>query len=455
MKRSALLATVELHAKLEACGLSTAEAENKAGLFARAAKALVRGGATADEVVYAFFVPGRIEVLGKHTDYAGGRSIVAAVERGFCMVARPRDDARVSLHAVAQGESVDCELLPNIEVPQGHWSNYPLTVVRRLARNFGALRGADIAFLSDLPEAAGMSSSSAFMVATYLVLAKCNALDERDIYRRNMSADLELAAYLGTVENGQSFAELEGDKGVGTFGGSEDHTAILCSEAGRLGQFAYCPARLEKRIDLPEEYTFAVGFCGVEAQKTGAAQDLYNRAALQVGAIVEAWRQATGGAEVYLADVLASGEGAATRLKEVLAQASAGTYSAAELTRRLEHFLLEDGQIIDAAADALARGGMVAFGAEVDRSQRSGIELLGNQIEQTESMAQLARANGALAASAFGAGFGGGVWALVKRADIDEFLRTWQTAYAEVFVQEATKAVYFATRPGPAAFALA
>ena len=56
-----------------------------------------------------------------------------------------------------------------------------------------------------------------------------------------------------------------------------------------------------------------------------------------------------------------------------------------------------------AAAAALARGDVLAFGAEVDRSQRAGIELLGNQIEQTEGMAHLARESGALAASAFGA----------------------------------------------------
>lgn len=441
-------------AALERGGLSAAAAEAKAPFFVRATQALVQRGMAPERAVHAFFVPGRIEVLGKHTDYAGGRSIVTAVERGFCMVAAAREDARVTVMAVEQGESIDCELAVDLAVPESGWANYPMTVMRRLARNFGDLRGADIAFLSDLPAAAGMSSSSAFMVATYLVLAACNKLHERAIYRRNIKEDLELAAYLGTVENGQSFGELEGDRGVGTFGGSEDHTAILCSEPGRLGQFAYCPARLERRIGLPEDYVFAVGFCGVVAEKTGAAQDLYNRAALQVGAIVEAWRAATGGSEVYLADVLATGPDAAERLEAILADVRGATYSAAELTQRLRHFLVEDGQIIDAASTALANGNVEVFAEQVRHSQRTGVEVLGNQVAETEDMARLACQEGALAASAFGAGFGGGVWALVHGEQSATFLQAWEVAYRAAHPERAERALYFSTRPGPAAFVL-
>ena len=57
--------------------------------------------------------------------------------------------------------------------PLGRWSNYPMTVVRRVARNFpDARRGCSMAFASDLPLAAGMSSSSALMVMTFLLLGE-------------------------------------------------------------------------------------------------------------------------------------------------------------------------------------------------------------------------------------------------------------------------------------------
>ena len=74
----------ELAFRLELEGLSEPEAQRKAELFAKAATSLP-GPADEDRQSYvtAFFVPGRIEVLGKHTDYAGGRSMVAAAERAY------------------------------------------------------------------------------------------------------------------------------------------------------------------------------------------------------------------------------------------------------------------------------------------------------------------------------------------------------------------------------------
>ena len=156
----------------------------------------------------------------------------------------PRSDERLRV-AAGDGETAEFALDPQLVARHGHWSNYPMTVARRLSRNFGSCRrGLDIAFCSDLPPAAGMSSSSALMIATYLALAETNGLQRTSDYRRHIEDDLQLAAYLGTVENGQNFGDLHGDKGVGTFGGSEDHTAILCGKPNQVSQYAYCPVQI-------------------------------------------------------------------------------------------------------------------------------------------------------------------------------------------------------------------
>ena len=450
-----LLSAEGLKDGLKKRGLQEKAAANKTRLLAQAARALVEGGAAEAAPARAFFVPGRIEVLGKHTDYAGGRSIVTAVEQGFCIVATERQDAAISVTAAALEERVEFAFEPQLVARHGHWSNYPMTVARRLARNFSAARrGADIAFTSDLPSASGMSSSSAMMVATYLVLGAINELEKQERYRRNISEALTLAAYLGTVENGQSFGELTGDKGVGTFGGSEDHTAILCSQAGRLGQFSYCPARFERYIDVPAGYRFAVAFSGVVAEKTGAAQELYNRASQRVSAAVEAWRQATGRNEVYLADVLAGGAHAADELRRILQRASCGPFTGAELVQRLEHFIAENEEIVAPAGDALTAGDLEGFGRLVDRSQELTDSLLQNQVPQTVALARLARQCGAAAASAFGAGFGGSVWALVEEESVEEFLEKWSSGYAGEFAEVAAQARFFTTQAGPAAFEL-
>ncbi len=449
----ALLDRSQVEVLVQAQGLRPAAARGKAELFARAAHHLAEGGAQASTQVQAFFVPGRIEVLGKHTDYAGGRSLVAALEQGFCMVAHPRADTQVQVWA-GQGEPARFALDPELVVPHGHWSNYPMTVARRLARNFPACRrGMELAFCSDLPLAAGMSSSSALMVGTYLALAAFNQLEAEPRYQRQIRDQLELAAYLGTIENGQSFGELEGDRGVGTFGGSEDHTAILCSRAGHIGQFAYCPARFERYIPLPEGCLFAIGSSGVVAEKTGAAQELYNRASARVGAIVAAWQRGTGGAQQHLYPILHSGPEAAERLRQLLAVQQAGPFSPAELRDRLEHFIAENEQIALPAGEALARGALARFGQLVDRSQELTETLLGNQVPQTAALARLAREQGAVAASAFGAGFGGSVWALVAEAGAVAFLERWAGAYAGAF--PAQEGAFSLSQAGPASFALA
>lgn len=440
-----------LEAALRAGGLSDGLAA-KGALFAGATQTLRAAGADAG---CAWFVPGRIEVLGKHTDYGGGRSLVAAVERGFCLVAAPRGDDEVRVHALDRGQVARFRLDPELSVPHGVWANYPMTVARRLARNFPECRtGADIAFGSDLPPAAGMSSSSALIVATWLALAQVNGVQATARFRQNVPGDLACAEYLGTHENGQSYGALAGDRGVGTFGGSEDHTAILCSRAGHLGQFRYCPTRCERTVPLPPGYALAVGVSGVVAEKTGAAQTLYNRASLRARALVEVWRAATGRQEVYLADALRSTSDAAARLRAALARGH-GPFTAEELRVRLDHFEQEDG-LIDPAGDALAAGDVAGFGAWVDRSQQATETLLGNQVPETIALARAARAHGAAAASAFGAGFGGSVWALVRSAGAEAFLDAWSRAYAAAFPgRAAAGASFFTTPAGPAAFRLA
>jgi galactokinase len=70
-------------------------------------------------------------------------------------------------------------------------------------------------------------------------------------------------------------------------------------------------------------------------------------------------------------------------------------------------------------------------------------------------LAREARRLGAVAASAFGAGFGGSVWALVAEADSEAFTRAWRAAFGHAHPEAAARAVFFETAPGPAAFRLA
>ena len=392
-------------------------------------------------------------MLGKHTDYAGGRSMLVAVEKGFSVVAAPRLDARVHMLDLARESAADFVLDPELQPRAGEWSNYPMTVARRLLRNFpGALRGADVAFCSDLPGSAGMSSSSALMVATYLVFAAINDLPRRTEYVANIHSAEDLAGYLGTIENGLSFRGLTGDRGVGTFGGSEDHTAILLAQPGKIVQYAYCPVRFERSVDVPEDLTFAVAVSGIVADKTGAAMDSYNRVSRLASAAVETWRQATGRDDPHLAAVIASQHGDRGASMPLLRDARHPDFSAEELLERVQQYVVESEEIIPAVPERLSGDGLARFTDLVDRSQAMGAQLLRNQTAETIWLADAARRLGAAAASAFGAGFGGSVWALVGKSQADRLLHTWSHEYQQRFPAAHEKSRFFLTRPGPSAW---
>lgn len=433
------------------CGLgfNPEVAGKKADMFASNALDL----AGADSPLRAYYVPGRIEVLGKHTDYAGGSSIVVAAERALSMVASAREDSIVTITDKGRGETFQFELHPELTPQSTHWPNYPMTVARRIARNFpGTNRGANVVFSSDLPPAAGMSSSSAMMIAFFFVLADVNDIWNHPRFPERLRNRLELAGYLGTVENGQSYGELEGDRGVGTFGGSEDHTAILCSGTGHLHQYAYRPARFQKAIPMPTGYTFAVASSGVVADKTGSAKEKYNRASYFAGRLAELWRERMGRDEPHLGAILESGPDSTRQLSEIVATVSGDEGRA--LKARLEQFVLENETVIPHAAAALLDGNYPAFGVLVDKSQEAAEQLLGNQTLETGFLAAAARRRDAIAASGFGGGFGGSVWAMVEERDANRFLEDWRTSYEAKFPGTAGRSEFFATAPGHPMFRL-
>ena len=440
--------------RLVAAGLRLVEAKRKAKLFERASLRLKQRGETPASSQSLLYVPGRIEVLGKHTDYAGGRSLLCAVERGVCAVINSRNDLTIRIADALRDQEYQFALSVDLNTASQDWSVYPKTVARRVARNFvGSLRGLDIVFASDLPHSAGLSSSSALVVATFLALWQVNDLLHHPEYRSNIKSREDLATFLGCMENGQSFRGLSGDSGVGTFGGSEDHTALLCSRPGWLSQFRFCPARLEKEVQVPAKYVFAIGMSGVIADKTGSARQKYNHASLVAKTILAIWNEASGRSDATLFDAATHAPDGPDSVRQILSESQHSSYPRHVLLARFEQFFSESSCHVPGAADALARNDLEEFGNCVDRSQAGAERQLGNQTAETAALARSARELGASAASAFGAGFGGSVWALVQSSTSEDFLSRWKERYCRQFPSLAEKSGFFVTAPGsPALF---
>lgn len=462
-----MTASASFTERLITAGLSPAQAAFKTNVFKSTARALAQRVPDSTEPWQWWYVPGRIEVLGKHTDYAGGRSLLCAVEKGFCVTAVARADDRLRIVDVITGQETQLTV-SSAQPEMQRWRNYPATVARRFARNFGgdadgvkSLRGADIAFASDLPRSSGLSSSSALITAIFSVLAEVNQLEARDAYRANIPDLDALASYLGCIENGKTFGTLQGDRGVGTQGGSQDHLAIVGSEAGRLASCTFSPVRRERFVPMPTACTFIVASSGVAASKTGRALDAYNRASLGVSTILRLWRQATSREDATLFDAMISGPDAVAQLREIIrggigsssGSASGGGatqgFTADELIARLEQFQLEAFELIPGAVAALDASHLTTFGDIVDRSQRGAERGLGNQIPETIALARIARESGAIAASAFGAGFGGSVWAMVLTPEADTFLAAWRDRYLAEFPSHRDRSEFFMSHPGP------
>ncbi len=379
-------------------GLDAAEKQAKTRPFDRALGAL--GGPAA----HAWWVPGRLEVFGKHTDYAGGRSLVCAVPRGLALVARPRTDAQVRVVA-ADGSTA--------------FHRYTDTVVRRLARNFReSPHGVHMAFASDLPDASGMSSSSALVVGIAAALVHFRQLERTAPWRDNIPDALAASGYYACIENGMSYGTLDGDAGVGTHGGSEDHAAIVTGVVGELSAFAFVPLRLLDRVAFPAGWSFVIATSRTRAEKTGGAQGSYNRLSDEARELLALWNRHHQPA-ASLSAALSSSSDAVNTLHALI-----DADWRQSLHARLDHFISEDARV-PAGVEAFRTGDAAALSQLSSASQHDADVLLANQIDETRTLASYAHAHGAFAACSFGAGFGGSVWALVESGRARSFAESW------------------------------
>jgi galactokinase len=397
-----------------------------------------------------WWVPGRIELLGKHVDYGGGRSLLTAVERGIHVIARPRDDNLVHLTDARSRLSFSAALDIALPAAPGRWTNYPISVIRRLTHDFGVTRGVDMVLASSLPSAAGLSSSSAVIIATFLPLAHVNHLRDHPLWQRHLGSSDALPGYLGALENGLAFGPFPADFGVGTLGGSQDHTAIMAARTGRVARFRFLPVANEGEVAMPDDWCFVVAASGVSAPKAGAVKARYNELSLDMAEIIDCWNHHESSPVISLLAALDSSDDALERLARRVAALPNGT----RLERRLRQFDEETRQIVPAVFAALAAGDAATVGSAIDRSQHLAETVLGNQIPETIFLARRARDLGALAASAFGAGFGGSVYAIVTRRSAEGFTARWEADYRNRFPAAAKQAVFFVSGAGMGAGAL-
>jgi galactokinase len=200
--------------------------------------------------------PGRVNLIGEHIDYHGLAVLPMALRRGIEIEVRTRTDRLIRAESAGYGSREFAWATDLEPVALGDWENY-LRAAARVAAGFlnGSGVGVEAMIRSDLPAAAGLSSSSALLVAFTLGLLRANGY--------NPSFE-ELMAVLP-----------DGEQFVGTRGGGMDHAAVLASRAGCASLISFAPLAV-RHVAIPEDWAFLIADSGVRAEKSGAAREVYN-----------------------------------------------------------------------------------------------------------------------------------------------------------------------------------
>jgi galactokinase len=354
--------------------------------------------------------PGRVNLIGEHTDYNDLPVLPMALQREVRIALRPRADGRVRLHNLEPGfESVEIEVGAHIEPgATGSWGNYVRAPAQELARRFAIVRGFDGVIGSDLPIASGLSSSSALLNAVGLALAEINQVGIEPLALADLMADAE--------------------RYTGTRGGGMDQAISLAARAGHAARIDFAPLRL-RHVPVPPDWRFVVAHSGVRTEKTGAARNAYNRrraeceeALERVAAEVEHEMTRHNAERGYPG--LLNGLGAAEAL-DVGTAVLDGT-----LFKRFRHVITEAGRVRD-AQDALMMADATVFGTLMDASHGSLRADYNVSSAELDELVALAKEGGAAGARLTGAGFGGCIVALTTPSTVDEVIEALVTGYYE------------------------
>lgn len=201
--------------------------------------------------------PGRVNLVGEHIDYSLLPVLPMAIQLRTTLTVRPREDCHVRLvNAEKSYSDIELELSTDLEPgPTSDWGDYARGAAQALVREYGITVGADIAVESNLPVAAGLSSSSALSCGVALALLTVNG--------HNVDR-VELAEVMAGAE-----------QYTGTRGGGMDQAVILCARGGSALGVSFAPLQI-REAEVPEDWVFLVTYSGVVAEKSGAAQATYN-----------------------------------------------------------------------------------------------------------------------------------------------------------------------------------
>jgi len=354
--------------------------------------------------------PGRVNLIGEHTDYNDGFVLPAAIDFYCWAAVAPRRDRKLVIHSDNFNETVEAGLDSLSPLEKKHWANYPLGVAWALAQAGKPLSGANLCISGEVPLGAGLSSSAAVEVAIGFALLNQSglAVDRAELAQLCQKAENEfVGAHVGIM-----------DQFVSCFGRASHALLLDC----RSLQYEF--------VKLPPDLQLVI--CNTMVRHELASGE-YNarRAECEEGVRI---------LRIVLPEIRALRDVTLTQLEKHVRILPAKVFA------RCRHVITENARV-KSAVEAFQRGESKALGPLMQDSHRSLRDDYEVSCRELDLMVEIAMAQpGLIGARMTGGGFGGCTINLVESAAVSDFKRKVAAEYSsktgltpEIYVSPASE----------------
>ncbi len=339
--------------------------------------------------------PGRINLIGEHTDYNGGFVFPGAIDKVIAAEIRPNDTDKVRVYSIDIDDYAEFGL-NEADAPEQSWARYIFGVCREILKRGGKVQGFDAVFAGNVPLGAGLSSSAA--------LESCFAFALNDLFNENNIDKFELARIGQSTEHNY----------CGVNCGIMDQFASVCGKKGHLMRLDCRSMEFEYYPFNPEGYTLVLLDSRVKHE---LADSPYNkrrasceRVAKRLG--LETLRDAT-----------------MEMLEAVKSDITAEDYFRAK-------FVIEEKQRVLDVCDALNNGDYETVGKCMYATHNGLSKDYEVSCEELDYLNDIAKECGVTGSRIMGGGFGGCTINLVKNELLDHFINEAKTRFNEKYGHE-------------------
>lgn len=350
--------------------------------------------------LYVFRSPGRVNLIGEHTDYNGGYVFPAALTMATTIIARPREDSIVRMMATDLGEMVEGDLNTIDEYKDLKWGNYQFGVFKELRDNGYNIVGADMLYDDTTPHGGGLSSSAAIEVASAIAMAYLGG--RRDIDGIEIAKIGQMAEHHYIGVNCGIMDQFSSAMG------KENHAIFLnCKTL----DYELVPVELSKHgIKIVVSNT---------NKKRSLASSKYNERRAECEAGLKILQKYIPSADC-LGDIsLGEFEKYEDKIEDEV------------IRRRIRHVISEDDRV-EKSVEVLNKGDLEAFGRLMNESHDSLRDDYEVSCVELDTLVEEARkVDGVLGSRMSGAGFGGCTVSLIKDESVDKYIKQAGAAYRE------------------------